>query len=418
MKNSRIIILLAIIAFVFSCKTFNNNEDKQLDGDGIVKVENENHDDEYLPILDSGKIKNGNQYQNEENPPILDSSATNPPIVGDGWVKKEEKFYIVPVLYGTNRKLSGSKKIKDLYTGNPENRIDYGIINVSIPFLHKYGELERPGWMDKVFGDPNDKTKFIDFVSCKRLTNKEFNGTLRDALSKTSNGEAFVFVHGYNNSFADAALRTAQLFYDLKYQGVPILYSWPSKAGTKDYLYDSAQATNSVRLFQEFIADIVSKNKGKKINIIAHSMGNRILTKALSDLPKAYPRTKFHHIIMAAPDVYTDDFKNNDVKGILASCKDVTLYASSKDKALKMSNKMHSNIPRLGLAGKQLFVMNPIVTIDISKQDCGDFLKHTCFAKSKPVIDDISSLLKDIPALKRKPAHVGNSEKIYYLLEK
>ena len=54
--------------------------------------------------------------------------------------------------------------------------------------------------------------------------------------------QALVFVHGYNNGFDDALFRTAQIAYDLKYDGAPFLYSWPSGAGIAGYPYDRESA--------------------------------------------------------------------------------------------------------------------------------------------------------------------------------
>jgi esterase/lipase superfamily enzyme len=39
--------------------------------------------------------------------------------------------------------------------------------------------------------------------------------------------QAFVFVHGFNVSFENALRRTAQIAYDLNFDGAPFLFSWP-----------------------------------------------------------------------------------------------------------------------------------------------------------------------------------------------
>lgn len=57
-----------------------------------------------------------------------------------------------------------------------------------------------------------------------------------------SERRAFIFVHGFNNSFEDAARRTAQIAFDVKFDGVPLFYSWPSKGKALDYVYDTNNA--------------------------------------------------------------------------------------------------------------------------------------------------------------------------------
>ena len=37
-----------------------------------------------------------------------------------------------------------------------------------------------------------------------------------------------VFVHGFNVNFEDAVYRTAQITYDLQFDGAPFLFSWPT----------------------------------------------------------------------------------------------------------------------------------------------------------------------------------------------
>ena len=56
----------------------------------------------------------------------------------------------------------------------------------------------------------------------------------------------FVLIHGFNVSFAEAAIRAAQLGYDLKVPGEMAFFSWPSRGGVLDYSADEATITASV----------------------------------------------------------------------------------------------------------------------------------------------------------------------------
>jgi esterase/lipase superfamily enzyme len=64
---------------------------------------------------------------------------------------------------------------------------------------------------------------------------------------------AFIFIHGYNNSFADAARRTAQMAFDLDLDIVPIMYNWPSRGNVWDYQRDRRQFERSVPHLVEFL---------------------------------------------------------------------------------------------------------------------------------------------------------------------
>jgi esterase/lipase superfamily enzyme len=52
--------------------------------------------------------------------------------------------------------------------------------------------------------------------------------------------DAFVFIHGYNVSFEDAARRTGQFAYDLKFVGAPIFTAGLQRA-ISAYYYDGIE---------------------------------------------------------------------------------------------------------------------------------------------------------------------------------
>ncbi len=60
----------------------------------------------------------------------------------------------------------------------------------------------------------------------------------RLAQSQRFKDHAVVFIHGYNTSFDFAIYRTAQVAYDLKFDGAAFAYSWPSGGGLASYTYD------------------------------------------------------------------------------------------------------------------------------------------------------------------------------------
>jgi len=102
-----------------------------------------------------------------------------------------------------------------------------------------------------------------------------------------------------------------------------------------------------------FLQQLAVQSNVKTVHLIAHSMGNRALTQALANL--------------------------------------VTLYASSHDKALKASKKLHE-FPRAGEAGQSLLIVKGIDTIDVSAVD-SSLLGHSYFGDNTSVISDLHRLL-------------------------
>ena len=129
----------------------------------------------------------------------------------------------------------------------------------------------------------------------QRIKNdREFSGT-------------FVYVHGYNVEFEQAVERLARLGLD--FPGLaPVLFSWPSNGTVKDYVTDLADADQSAKYFVDFLKTLAAKTDSSKIHVVAHSMGNRVLVKALNMIAtdnelKPAEKLKLGHIVMIAADI-------------------------------------------------------------------------------------------------------------------
>ena len=98
-----------------------------------------------------------------------------------------------------------------------------------------------------------------------------------------------MFIHGFNVSFGLAARRTAQLSYDLKFQGVSMLYSWPSQGKLAAYTSDEDKILWTRPRLQAFLTLVATELGVAGVHIIAHSMGNRALVEVLKDLTHEMP---------------------------------------------------------------------------------------------------------------------------------
>jgi len=97
------------------------------------------------------------------------------------------------------------------------------------------------------------------------------------AVAKNDPSPALVLVHGYNVLFENAVRRTAQLAYDLKFDGGVFLFNWPSEGSLWAYFLDRDPVDIAVKHLEHFIEDIVAQSKARKIHFVAHSMGNMVL---------------------------------------------------------------------------------------------------------------------------------------------
>ena len=143
---------------------------------------------------------------------------------------------------------------------------------------------------------------------------------------------AVVFIHGYRVTFEEAALRAAQIGIDLSIKGVMAFFSWPSKGTVMGYLADEASIEASEAAITEFLTGFAERSNAKAIHIIAHSMGNRALLRAVDRMGAMAQResgVKFDQIILAAPDVDVSIFRQLS-KAYADLARRTTLYISEQ----------------------------------------------------------------------------------------
>jgi esterase/lipase superfamily enzyme len=158
------------------------------------------------------------------------------------------------------------------------------------------------------------------------------------------------------------------------------------------YPADEAAVEATVPHLISFLHELVEGAGAQRVHLVAHSMGNRALTSALRGFEKQRARGSFHQVILTAPDIDAQVFEEQIVPALRPQCARLTLYASSKDRALRASMQFHSYF-RAGQSGHEILVLDGLDTIDASRVDT-DLLGHGYFAENKAVIDDLFQLVR------------------------
>jgi len=207
------------------------------------------------------------------------------------------------------------------------------------------------------------------------------------------------FVHGYNNGWQDAARRyeklCAALFGGEDGLGLCISFDWPSRGDVLGYLPDRAHARECAddlanvlsALYDWLVAkqEATFRNSADackaKVSMIAHSMGNYLLQKAMA---AAWTRKNqpllvslLNQLLMVAADVDNDLFESQSSGGtdgdaIANLTHRITALYSGRDAVLGASAGLkHFGVRRLGRSG--LASCPPLGKDNIWEVDCCSF---------------------------------------------
>ena len=354
--------------------------------------------------------------------------AAPPPAArnGGGTRSISEPWDVVPVFYGTDRnRVEQATKIN--YGSDRARRLELGRALVTVPKAHEVPNIERP-WVYRLpftqivlYSETEDPKKHFTLKEVRALTREEFQRLVRDRLnaSKGYKDHALVFIHGFNTSFEHALFRTAQIAYDIKFDGAPFLYSWPSKGAlsSQDYSYDRESAGAAEPYLRQFLETVARETGATSVSVIAHSMGNQLLLPVLRDLKYAAPsNVKVSQVILAAPDVDRDAFENI-AKEVIGVSRGVTVLAASNDRALDISRRFWGGVPRAGdVPATGPVVIDGVDTIDITAVSTLIFaLNHSGYAETNALLSDIQRLIqtgerppdKRVPMLERVKTDAG-----------
>ena len=301
----------------------------------------------------------------------------------------------IRVLYATDRQETKDVGVRRRYSGQRSitGKLVYGVCDVTIPRAHELGQLE-----DATSYTVLDVEKHIIVQKIEGLDSSGFFRLLNNESRRRHSDEILVFIHGFNVNFYDAVRRTAQMAYDLKFQGVPILYSWPSHGALSQYVADIDGADWSATHLKEFLLTLSTQSEHKRIHIIAHSMGSRVLMRALESLSGQHIGKRFNQVILAAPDIDAGIFIDL-ARALSETARRITLYASSNDRALMLARSLRIGMPRAGESYPMPFIASGVDTIDASRTDSSLFgrlysIGHDYYATSRTIMGDLFLLLR------------------------
>ncbi|MCU0815424.1 MAG: alpha/beta fold hydrolase [Cypionkella sp.] len=245
-----------------------------------------------------------------------------------------------PVFIGTTRGVGPDGE----FDGSRVDTLHFTRLDISVPPIRETGEIKWTGRNRT----PDPKR---DFLTTQRIG---FDGpdTFRSDLSRIlreTGGEAVIFVHGFNNTFAEGAYRIAQLAHDLDLPGAVVHYSWPSAAQPLNYVYDRDSAIFARDGLEQLLTEV--ENAGaQRVILVAHSMGSALTMETLRQIAirdESRVLRKVSGVVLISPDIDVDVFRAQ-AKAIPRLPQPFIVFSSERDRILQLSARLAGRTERLG----------------------------------------------------------------------
>lgn len=304
--------------------------------------------------------------------------------IGSPRVTKSPSEAIIPFMVATNR--GEDKKGDPPFTTERSVSLNFASIDVSVPVDRQKGSV-------RTSTQQPDPARHFTASNLKDFsTRADFAATLDKRLMLMAPGhrEIFIFVHGYNNNFAESLFRNAQIVNDYNIRALPLHYAWPSAATLTGYIHDQNSALIARNGLAETL-EIAATSRADSIVLVGHSMGAYVVMEALRTLALQHKTSafkKFRGVLLAAPDIDPDVF-SSQVDDIPELPQPFTVIVSRRDRALSLSRRLAMGAPRIGSGlNVELLQKKNVQVFDLSDMEQRD---HSAFAASNTLIQLMGS---------------------------
>lgn len=240
--------------------------------------------------------------------------------------------------------------------------------DISVPPDRNEGEIVWPPKSGKV--DP--RTQFLTTSAQVFDGDRAFQADLAQALRRRQN-EAVIFVHGFNNTFAEGIYRIAQMSHDLQMPGVVVHYSWPSAGQPLAYVYDRDSALFARDGLEQLILSVQAAG-ARKVILVSHSMGSALTMETLRQMAirgESQALARISGVILISPDIDVDVF-HAQARAIPKLPQPFVVFTSTHDRVLRMSARLTGQKDRLGtLTDLQKVSDLPITFLDTAAFSSG-----------------------------------------------
>lgn len=318
----------------------------------------------------------------------------------------------------TNREIiqKGNKEtIREDGCENAGDNLRFGTYDITKNVFNLFPEPENE--IDLMYSNAGN----IETSTLKGST-RFFKEVWDELIKEENTGDVLFFIHGFNTDLD--GVREAFKRLNKKYvkEGSPIkhimIFTWPGRSPVIPYHYfdDKKDAIRSgealargidklLKFFNEFFLKARNPLCMRKINLMVHSMGHRVLKHTMLELiklQKAIPEL-FKEIVLVAADIEYNIFEPHEAFDTLINFGDrVHIYFHEHDRVLDISAFTKNLSNRLGKHGRkeinlsQKYIIDSDVTSTHDDKDYGleeSRLNHWYYYTSTEVVNDIINVL-------------------------
>jgi esterase/lipase superfamily enzyme len=326
----------------------------------------------------------------------------------NGWIRLEagdcvspassQAAFPVRIIAASDRKFQGGRwkdpavKVNDMF-GSEREKFRLYCLLVEVP---KEKDKTLPNQEPEGFRVLRDREASIG----QEIPLGHDRFSLTESPKKRPGDRALIYVHGFDNTMAQAISRTANLAKAFpKYWGRHYLYSWPSASSLFHYVDDMDRSEQAEIHLRNFIRMVARDPNVDRIDFVAHSMGASLLLRALSGFSVEVNTTHdkaIGQIILAAPDIDGRVFDSR-MALIAPHAGRITLYSTKWDLALITRTSAFFSNDRIGRTetlSTPYKNIHLVVVTDVLPPWYKDVVNHDYFAVNPHVLADIALVLK------------------------
>jgi len=175
---------------------------------------------------------------------------------------------------------------------------------------------------------------------------RRFAERINAKLAHSNRKDVFIYVHGYKVIFSNPILVSAEIWHFLGYEGVFIAYAWPSTPSRWAYFSDIETAEIASHNLRRLIEYLAEETGAERLHIIGYSAGTRMVANALHQLALLHAKkgkiavqrkVRIGHVILLGSDLDRQIFGAYLIDGLLNVAQSISVYVSTQDKALGLS---------------------------------------------------------------------------------